>query len=350
MPGKTIAELAGLVGGIVAGDGAAVITGAASLEEAGPGDISFVAEKKYSGLLASTRATAVVVSEGAPASLNLIIVKNPQLAFARIVEVLRPLPIPAPGVHPRAEVHPGASLGEGVSVQAFCAIEEGASVGARTVLFPGVYVGRGAKIGPDCIIYSGVAIREGSLVGRGVIIHCNSVIGSDGFGYARDRQKYVKVPQRGIVRIEDDVEIGACVTIDRATLGETIVGRGTKIDNLVQVAHNVAIGEDTVIVSQAGIAGSTKVVSRVQIGGQAGIGGHITIGDDVGVGAKSGVVQDIPSRSVFAGFPAIPHAQWLRAQNIYSKLPLLKKELGEMEKRLLEIEKSLKADKEQGDI
>lgn len=344
---KRLSELAELAGGTVRGDGSAVITGAAPLEDAGPGDVSFVAGKKYLGLLARTRAAAVVMrdADGAPPGLNLVLAGNPELAFARILGALRPQAFPPPGVHPKAEVHPGARLGADVSVQPFSVIEDGASVGDRAVLFPGVYIGKGAEIGPDCVIYPGVIVRERCRIGARVIIHSNAVVGSDGFGYARDKARYIKMPQAGIVRVGDDVEIGACVTIDRATLGETVIGRGTKIDNLVQIAHNVRVGEDTVIVAQAGIAGSTRVGSRVQLGGQSGVNGHISIGDDVGIGAKSGVVQDIPSRGVYSGYPAMPHTEWLRAQNLYSKLPELKKKISELEKRIAGLE-AAKAEKE----
>jgi len=341
MPGKSLKELAAIVEGIVHGDEAAVITGAAPIEDASPGDITFAADRKYFGLLSTTRASAAVVPEGAdsaPGSLNLIVVKNPQLAFARIVEVLRPLELPGPGVHPKAEVHHSARLGSDVSVQAFSVIEEGAVVGERTVIFPGVYIGKGAAIGSDCVIYPGVSIREGCILGDRVMIHSNAVIGSDGFGYARDSVRYVKVPQRGIVRIGDDVEIGASAAIDRAALGETSIGRGTKIDNLVHIAHNVRIGEDSALAAQTGIAGSTKIGSRTQFGGQVGVSGHLNVGDDVGIGAKSGVVQDVPSKSVCSGIPAIPHMDWLKAQNIYAKLPELKKKIAELERRLAEIE------------
>lgn len=347
MAGKRLSELAELVGGEIKGQGSALITGAAPLGEAGPGDVSFVSGKKHAGLLSRTRASAVVVRDAgeAPDGLNLILAGNPELAFARILGVLRPQAVPAPGVHPRAEVHPGAKLGSSVSAQAFSVVEDGARVGDRTVLFPGVYVGKGAEIGPDCVIYPGVAIREGCKIGARVIIHCNSVVGSDGFGYARDKARYVKMPQTGIVRIGDDVEIGACVAIDRATMGETVIGRGTKIDNLVQVAHNVRVGEDTIIVAQAGIAGSSRVGSRVQIGGQSGVNGHISIGDDTGIGARSGVAQDVPPRSVYTGYPAIPHTEWLRAQNLYSRLPELRKKISELEKRIAGLEAD-KAEKE----
>ena len=244
-------------------------------------------------------------------------------------------------------MHPGAKIGKGVSIQSFCVVEDGSEIGDGTVLYPGVCIGKGALVGAGCVLYQGVVIREGCRIGDNVIIHCNSVVGSDGFGYARDGAKYVKVPQRGIVILADDVELGACVTVDRATIGETVIGRGTKIDNLVQIAHNVKIGEDTVIVAQAGIAGSTRVGSRAQLGGQVGVAGHITIGDEVGVGAQSGVTGDLPSRGVFSGMPAIPHGEWLRAAVVFPKLPELKKKIAELEKRLAELEEGPKGQKGQ---
>jgi len=338
MANKSLEELAALAGGSVKGDGKAVITGFASLEDAGPGDIAFAAEKKYFNLAKASKASAVIAASEIEGVENLLLARNPQLAFVKVVEALSPDDRPSPGVSARADVHPGAKIGKGVSIQSFCVVEDGAEIGDGTVLYPGVCIGKGARVGFGCVIYQGVVVREGCVVGNNVIIHCNSVVGSDGFGYAREGARYVKVPQRGIVKIGDDVELGACVTVDRATLGETVIGRGTKIDNLVQIAHNVKIGEDTVIVAQAGIAGSTKIGSRSQIGGQVGVAGHITIGDEVGVGAQSGVTGSLPSRGVFSGMPAIPHGEWLRAAALFSKLPELKKRISELEKRLLELE------------
>lgn len=339
MPEMTLSEIAALVDGRVRGDASAVISGVASIEDAGPGDIVFVAEKKYLKLVGATKAGAVLVSQEAECGANIVIVKNPQLAFARLLDVFRPQILPAPGIHPKAEVHKGAVIGKDVSVGAFAVIEDGARIAERAIIFSGVYVGRNASIGADAILYPGVAVREDCAVGDRVIIHCNSVIGSDGFGYARAGSKYVKIPQRGTVKVSDDVEIGACVTVDRAALGSTVIGRGTKIDNLVQIAHNVTIGEDCAIVAQVGIAGSTVIGSRVQLAGQAGVNGHITIGDDVAAGAKAGVTSDVPSRTVVSGYPAVPHAEWLRAASLFSKLPEMKKKIAELEKRLDELEK-----------
>lgn len=344
---KTLEELAAIAGAGVKGNGKAVITGFASLEDACPGDITFAAEKKYFALAKASKASAIIAPVEIEGVENILLAKNPQLAFVKAVEALSPQVRPEAGISPRAEVHAGASIGAGVSIQSFCVVEDGAEVGEGTILYPGVHIGAGAKIGSGCVLYQGVAVREGCVLGNRVIIHCNSVVGSDGFGYVRDRAAYVKVPQKGIVRIEDDVELGACVTVDRATLGETVIGRGTKIDNLVQIAHNVRIGEDTIIVAQAGIAGSTKIGSRVQLGGQVGVAGHITIGDEVGVGAKSGVVSDLPSRAVFSGIPAIPHGEWLRSQTVIPKLPELKKKIAELEKRLKELEEGPKGQKGQ---
>jgi UDP-3-O-[3-hydroxymyristoyl] glucosamine N-acyltransferase len=337
---KTLEELARQVQGRVIGDGSLVITGVATIEEARPGEISFLAAPRYTSFVKATKASAVIVPED-KAGLkgpNLLVVKDPYMAFAAMLKLFRPTVMPPAGVHPKAEVNRKAVLGKGVSIQPFAFIDEGAKLGDNVLIFPGVYVGRGVEIGDDTVIYSNVSVREGSIIGKRVIIHCNSVIGSDGFGYAKEGARYHKIPQTGIVKIGDDVEIGACVTIDRATVGETSVGRGTKIDNLVQIAHNVKIGEDTIIVAQVGISGSTRIGSRVTLAGQVGIVGHIEIADDCIVGAKSGVHNDIKTKGVFTGYPALPHKEWLRVQAITAKLPELKKRLEELEKRVKEVE------------
>lgn len=338
----TLEEIARLTGGRVRGDGLTVITDVAAIEDAGPGDITFLAGRSLAGFLASTRASAVILAEEADSGVNQLIVKNPLAAFSVVLDVFRPQVLPSPGISPKAEIHPEAVIGSGVSIQAFAVVEAGARIGDRAVLFPGVYAGREAEIGEGSILYPGVAVREGCRIGKRVVIHCNSVIGSDGFGYARDGARYAKVPQRGIVRIEDDVEIGACVTVDRATVGETVIGRGSKIDNLVQIAHNVKIGEDTAIAAQTGIAGSTRVGSRVQFGGQVGLAGHIVIGDDSMIGAQSGVMNDVPGKTAWSGSPAMPHRDWLRSQSVVSRLPQLKKRVDELEKEIERLRNALK--------
>jgi UDP-3-O-[3-hydroxymyristoyl] glucosamine N-acyltransferase len=345
MPGqRRIDELAAATGGRVIGDPSMLINGIASIEDAGEGDITFVSDKRHMKLIGSCRASALILSETeAPPKdgsqgFTLLLVKNPMLAAARILELFSPVEPPPPGIHPRAEVHPDAKLGAQVSIGALTIVEKGASIGERTVLMPGVYVGSRAEIGADSIIYSGVVIRERCKIGARAIIHCNAVIGSDGFGFTPDGSRSYKIPQNGIVRIEDDVEIGACTTIDRATIGETVIGSGTKIDNLVQIAHNVRIGAGSIIVAQVGIAGSATIGERVVIGGQSGINGHIKIGTGAQIGTRTGVIKSLDSGDAHLGFPSMPRGDWLRSQSIFAKLPELKKRLRELEERVKSIE------------
>lgn len=329
---KRLEELAAATGGAVKGDGAIAITGVASIEDARAGDITFISGTKHIKLLGATKASAVIVKDGeydCP-EVNLLLVKNPRIAFGKVTDIFKPAFVPLPGTHPKAEIHPGARIGPGAYIGPFVVIEDGAVIGERAVIYPGAYIGCNAQVGPDSILYSGVAVREGCIIGSRVIIHCNSVVGSDGFGYEYDDGRHNKLPQRGIVRIEDDVELGACVTVDRAAIGETIIGRGTKIDNLVQIAHNVQIGANSIIVAQVGVAGSTVIGNGVIIGGQAGLVGHLKIGDGVMIGAQTGVSGDLPS-GVWSGSPAIPHRDWLRASSVYAKLPELKRRITELE-------------------
>lgn len=344
-------RLASIVNGRVLGDGSVEISDAASIEDAGAGHITFLGSKRSAKLLKSCRASAVILQEADLSGAlkdnikNFIIAGNPHLAFAKAVEALRPEKLPAPGIHPSAFIHPEAVMGKDVSIGACAVVEKGAAVGKRTVIYPGAYIGEGARIGEGAVIHAGVCVREGSIIGNRVVIHCNSVIGSDGFGYALDGSKYYKIPQTGIVRIGDDCEIGACAAIDRATLGETVIGRGTKLDNLVQIAHNVRVGEDTVMAAQTGIAGSTTIGNRVRFGGQSGAVDHINIGAGSMVGAKTAVMGDIAEGSVVSGSPAAPHRDWLRAQALFLKLPDIKKRLDELEKRLAAIAKDHGGDK-----
>jgi UDP-3-O-[3-hydroxymyristoyl] glucosamine N-acyltransferase len=341
---KSVAEILDLTGGRLVGDGSLPVRDAAPLESATEGEITFIAGRPRLNDIEASAASVIIArdtEELRSASVKqkaLILVDNPQLAFARVLELLRPAPAPYPGVHPRAEIGRGVTLGRGVSIGLLSVVEEGAEIGAGAVLHASVVVGRGARIGEGSVIHAGAVVREGCVLGKRVVVHCNAVIGSDGFGYARDGARYYKIPQTGIVRVGDDVEIGACVAIDRATLGETTIGRGTKIDNLVQVAHNVTIGEDVVIAAQTGIAGSTSIGRGCQFGGQVGVGGHIKIGDGVQIGAKSGISHDLPGGAPFSGIPAMPHGRWLRAQAMYARLPELRKRIDELERRLRELE------------
>ncbi len=337
----TLNELARLVGGKVAGDGSTAIHGVNGIKEAGVGEITFLANKKYSPLLASTRASAVIVAEGVKPPLPAISVNNPDLAFARVAEHFNggPLRLQA-GIHPSASVAPGASLGKDVSVGAGAVIEPGASVGDGTVLYPQVYVGHGAKIGRECVIYPQVVIRERCEIGSRVILHSGAVVGSDGFGFVTEDGVHKKIPQTGIVVIEDDVEIGANVAIARARFDRTVICRGAKIDNLVQIAHNVVVGEGSLLAAQVGIAGSTKLGRHVVVGGQAGLTGHIEIGDGAGISAQAGVGKDVPAGRMFAGAYAVELKSHLKQLASLAKLP---EALAEIRRLRAEIDEMKKA-------
>lgn len=340
----TLDELAGLTGGRTVGDGSTVIKDAAPIDDAGPGDVAFIDGAKNLKHLETTGASVVIVKEGEAgdtelAGRNALVVANPQLAFARVLAVLRPGYRPEAGAHPRAEVDKDARVGADVSIGAFAVVERGAEIGDRAILMPGVYVGPGVRVGEDSVLHAGVAVREGCRIGKRVIIHCNSVIGSDGFGYTNDDEgRLVKVPQTGGVVLEDDVEIGACVTVDRATIGDTVIGCGTKIDNLVQIAHNVRVGSHTVMAAQVGVAGSTTVGSHVQLGGQVGLAGHIRLGDRAAAGAKAGVHGNVPDGHVVSGYPAFDHRAWLKSSMVVPRLPELRRKIQELEKRVAELE------------
>jgi UDP-3-O-[3-hydroxymyristoyl] glucosamine N-acyltransferase len=335
MPEATLEELARLVGGRADGDGKVVLRAANGLAEAGPGDISFLANPKYAPLLASTKASAVVLAEGVPCPVPALRAKNPDLAFARVVERLAgPAPRPPAGVHPSAVVSPDATLGRDVSVGALCVVESGASIGDGTVLHPQVYVGAGAKIGPGCVLWPQVVVRERCELGARGILHSGVVVGSDGFGYATEGGVHHKVPQVGIVAIEDDVEIGANTTLDRARFGRTVVGRGTKIDNLVQIAHNVAIGRGCLIVAQVGISGSTRLGDYVVLGGQVGVAGHLDLADRAMATAQSGITKDLEPGSVQSGSPSRDRREHLRQLASLGRLPELLEEVRRLESEL----------------
>jgi len=332
----TLQELASMSGGELVGDPKLKITGAASLAEATNGEISFFANRKYIGLLRKTRASAVFVSPDFAESLASaqIRVSDPTRAFEQVVFKFAPKPIThAPGIHPSAIVGSGVRLGEHVSIQPHAVIEDGSQIGDDTVIGAGSYVGHETTIGSACLIYPLVTIRERSRIGSRVIIHSGAVIGADGFGFEMVDGRQQKIQQLGIVQIDDDVEIGANTTIDRARFGRTWVQEGVKIDNLVQIAHNVVIGKNTVIAAQTGIAGSVQIGQRVLIGGQVGVIGHIEIGDGAAIGAQSGIAKTI-SDGVWFGSPAVPLAEaqrqiaWIRR-------------LGKLVARVKEIEKKL---------
>jgi len=321
-----LSDLAARIGAAVVGGGDVVVSGIAPIEEAGPGQVTFLANPKYLRFAKDSRASAIIAREPVPgAQAAFLISDNPYYAFACAVETFHPPARPAPGISDRAAVEPSSRLGTDVTVSPFVAIGEGAEVGDRTVLFPGVCVGKGVSIGSDCIVYPNVVLYHGVKVGARVILHAGCVIGSDGFGFAPTAEGFRKIPQVGTVEIEDDVEIGANTTIDRATLGVTRVCRGAKLDNLIQVAHNVVIGSGTAIAAQAGISGSTRIGSRVMIGGQAGLAGHLEVEDGMVLGAKCGVPDSLRASvsRVWSGIPAMPHPTWLRMSILLPKLPEL---------------------------
>jgi UDP-3-O-[3-hydroxymyristoyl] glucosamine N-acyltransferase len=328
-------DLAELIGGRISGNPDIEITGASAIKDAGEGDITFLADKKYLNDVLSSRAAAVIAKgEITGSSASLVIAGNPYLAFAKALEVLYRKPRTTSGVSDKAMICDNVSFGEGVTVYPGVYISSGAEIGSRVTLYPGVYVGDGSSIGDDTLIYPNVVIRDNVRVGRNVIIHAGSVIGADGFGYIFENGSHYKIPQVGGVIIEDDVEIGANVTVDRATTGKTVIGSGTKIDNLVQIAHNVRIGKNCIIVAQVGIGGSSEIGNGAVLAGQVGVKDHVKIGNGVMIGAQSGIVNDIPDGQVYSGMPAIRHKTWLRAQSIFSKLPEYIRRLQELERKV----------------
>jgi len=342
-PSYTLEELARLLECKVEGDGATVITGAAGLENAGKGDIVFLAGPKFRGALEASRASAAIIPEGESfPSLPVLKAANPHLTFVRAVELLFVPYRPEPGIHPTASVSPTAKIGPGVSVGAFTVVGDGAEVGEGAVLFPLVSVYPRVKIGAGSIIHSHVSIREDVRIGERVILHCGVVIGADGFGFLPNPDgTHHKIPQKGTVIIEDDVEVGANSTIDRAALGETIVRKGTKIDDLVMVAHNVDVGENTLLAAQTGIAGSSRVGKNVIMAGQVGIADHLEIGDRVIIAAKSGVTKSIPAGSFVAGVPHLDILDWRKFWVTAPLLYDLVKDFKKLRARVEELEKKL---------
>jgi UDP-3-O-[3-hydroxymyristoyl] glucosamine N-acyltransferase len=327
------------------GEGGVEIRGVAGIREATAGELTFVADARHLKYLEETEASAIILSlQDPPSAKPSLRTDNPYLAFAKALMLLHPQTLPSPGIHPTAILEEGVKVGEGVSIGALTFVGRGAEIGDHSILFPQVYVGRGSCIGKDCLLYPQVMVREKVLVGDRVIIHSGAVLGGDGFGYAKEKGgRYHKIPQVGGVLVEDEVEIGANVAIDRATLGQTRIGRGTKIDNLVQIAHNVQVGEDTIIISQVGIAGSTRIGSRVTLAGQAGIIGHLEIGDDSIVGSQSGVSESVSPGSIVTGSPAVPHNLFRRMAVSLPRVPELIKTIRALEKRLQELEKKVSA-------
>jgi len=336
----TVRSLADHVGGTIIGDGAeSVITGISDLRSAQPDQVSFLANAKYEPDARASRAAAILVSQhDSPRfSFTRIVVESPSAAFGKISALFAPAPIrDEPGIHPSAVVAPDAVIGEGVSVQAHAVISAGVRIGARTVVGASCFIGEQTTIGDDTRLYPLVTVRERSVIGARVIIHSGAVIGSDGFGYNFDPKtgRHVKIAHTGHVQLDDDAEIGANTTIDRGRFGKTHIGEGVKIDNLVQIAHNVIIGAHSIIVSQTGISGSTSLGRYVTLAGQVGLAGHLTVGDKATITAQSGLNKDVPAGATLAGHHAMPIRESLKVEALTRRLPELVERLKALEEKV----------------
>jgi len=340
-----LSEFSQIVKGTIIGDPATELTGVSGIKEAKKGDITFISSPKFLKYLHESGASCVIVKEPvAGLSIAQLVVTNPYYAFARALECFFPRPHEEPGISDMAVVSGKALIGKAVTILPFACISDDASVDEGTVIHPGVFIGARAKVGRNCTIHPNVVIRENVRIGDRVIVHSGSVIGSDGFGYVFEQGEHYKIPQVGGVIVEDDVEIGSNVSIDRATIGNTVIGRGTKIDNLVQIAHNVTIGEKSLIIAQVGIAGSSEIGSFVTLAGQVGVADHASVDSGTIVGAKSGVSGHL-TKGIYSGITPIPHQNWLRSQALYAKLPEMNKRIKELEERLNKLEKGCTNDK-----
>lgn len=335
-----LAEIARLVGGRLAGDPDFEVMRAASLGEAGTSDIAFAADSRAVREARTSPAGALVLESAIPGR-NCVEVEHPRLAFARILKVFEPSLWAPLGVHPSAVVEPGSRVGGDCSFGAHVVVCRGAEIGDKVTLYPGVFVGSGSRIGDGTVVYPNAVIADRVSIGRGVVIHPGAVIGADGFGYAQTAGRHEKIPQIGAVVVEDEVEIGANTAVDRATMGTTVVGRGTKIDNLVQVGHNVVIGEDCAVAGCSAFGGSARIGKRCLIGGGAAIVDHATLGDGCVVAAFSLVAGDLPPGSVVSGCPARPHSETMRSIASARRVPELQRTIRRLEDRLRLLEARL---------
>jgi UDP-3-O-[3-hydroxymyristoyl] glucosamine N-acyltransferase len=340
---KTVSEIAEIVNGHVLGDADAVVTGFSTARQAAQGDLTFAAEPRYLQIVEESKAEAAIVRRDmTSASKTLVQVDSPYEAFLAVVQALRePSPAPPEGVHPSAVVGEGCRLGQGVSVGPNVVLGDHCSLGEGVIVHANSVIGRGCTVGADTVVYPNATIREECIIGARCIIHAGAVIGSDGFGFFLKDGARQKIPQTGIVELGDDVEVGANSTIDRATFGKTIIGKGTKIDNLVQIGHNTEIGEHCVLCGNAGVSGSAKIGNYCTLAAGSGVSGHLEIGDNVTVAALAGVTKSIPANQVVSGFPAVDHAAERRIKASQRRLPDALKELRGLKQRIEELESLL---------
>jgi len=339
----TLSRIAGVVEGEIKGDLTKKIHDVAPFDDANENDITWAGSAKYLKKIEETDAGAVIVPRDFKwLSKTIVRVDNPQVAFAKVLGLFYPPSQTKTGISSKACIGENFVCGKNNSIAPFVMIKNNVTLGDDVTLHPGVVIGDNVAVGSNVLIYPNVTVLERCIIGSRVTIHAGSVIGSDGFGFAPDGKKYQKIPQIGIVQIDDDVEIGACNTIDRATIGKTWIRQGVKTDNLVQIGHNVTVGENTVLVSQVGISGSVTIGNHAILAGQVGVSGHLAIGDNVTVGAQSGIAKSIPKGETVSGSPEMPHRLWLKVQRIIPRLPALKKKISEIEKRLNKIEQKQK--------
>lgn len=339
----SLGKIAEHLGAVLSGDPETLVDGIAALDDAGPSQLSFLTHTRYAPSLTGCRAAALIVPPSfRDLEFPLLICEQPYLALARTAQLFAKPTNTFRGIHPTAHIAQEAHLGADVAIGALAHVGSRTSIGAGSRILGNVYLGSDVQIGEGCLIYPGVVILDGCQIGSRVTIHSGTVIGSDGFGYAQDeRGQHIKIPQTGIVRIDDDVEIGANCTIDRATFGRTWIRTGCKIDNLVQIAHNVVVGEHSVLVSQVGISGSTRIGKHVVLAGQVGIVGHISIGDRVRIGAKSGVSNSVKENEDVSGIPAVPHKEWLKNSANIRRLTHYRQELRQLKMKVDELERLL---------
>jgi UDP-3-O-[3-hydroxymyristoyl] glucosamine N-acyltransferase len=339
----TLTQIQQVVGGTLHGDGTCALETLASLKDATPKALAFIANDHAAKLPGGIKAGALLVHRYLPdVPIPQLVVSNPLLAFAKVAQTFFTQPAVPRGIPGEVTKGTGVLVGEDPSIWPFVTLGDRVLIGARVTLYPGVYIGADSTVGDDTVLYPNVVVREGCSIGARVIIHGGTVIGADGFGYVQHEGRHHKIPQLGGVTIEDDVEIGANVTVDRATLGRTIIKQGTKIDNLVQIAHNVTVGEHAIIVAQVGVAGSTTIGHHVMIGGQAGLADHLTIGNQAMIAARAGVNRNVEANQIMSGAPIMPHETWMKAQAVIPRLPELRQLLRDLVQRVDRLEAQLR--------